>query len=224
MGVHDGHRQRLRQQFLEHGLDSFQDHQVLELILTYAIPRKDVNPLAHALIERFGGLEEVLCAPEDELCRVPGIGESAAVLLNLFYPVYNKARSSTAGKERILNEPEKVGEYLLGLFAGVREERMYQLCLDAKGKLLSCCRLGTGTVDAVSFSGRTVAVNALQCQASAVILAHNHPSGVALPSHDDITATRIAADALRALNIRLEDHVVVADHDYVSMALSGIIW
>lgn len=224
MDEHRGHRERLRQKFLQHGLDSFHEHEVLELILFYAIARKDTNPLAHRLIEQFGGLEEVLCAPMEELCRVPGVGENTAALLKLFYPVYNKARCSTAGKERILNAPERAGEYLLALFAGIREERLYQLCLDAKGKLVGKYLLNVGTVDAVSFSGRQVAANALQSQASAVILGHNHPSGVAIYSEDDVTATRIAAEALRALNVQLIDHIIVADNDFVSMSLSGVIW
>ena len=107
---------------------------------------------------------------------------------------------------------------------GVREERIYQLCLDAKGKLLACRLLGDGTVDAVSFSARRVLENAIQTRASLVALGHNHPSGVAIPSQEDIAATRSVADALRAVDIPLVDHVVVADNDFVSMADSGLTW
>ena len=224
MGIHDGHRARLRKRFLEHGLENFAEHEALELLLCYAIPRVDVNPLAHRLMERFGGLEEVLCASLEELCQVPGMGESSASLLRLIYPLYHAARCGAVQKNQILNTTEKAGAYLMARFTGIREEQMYQLCLDAKGKLLACRLLGTGTVNAVSLSVRQVAENALQCKASSVVLGHKHPSGVAIPSQEDITATHMVSDALRAVDVRLLDHIVVADNDYVSMADSGILW
>ncbi len=200
MGEHDGHRARLRKRFLDHGLENFADHEVLELLLCFCIPRVDVNPLAHRLIDQFGGLEEVLCAPAEELGQVKGVGEQAVTLLRLIYPAYHKARFSGNSRPQILNSTAKAGNYLLSLFAGVREERMYQLCLDAKGKLLQCRLL------------------------SAVVLSHNHPSGVALPSREDMTTTRLAADALRTVDVQLIDHIIVADEDFVSMRESGIEW
>ena len=222
--LHQGHRERLRRRFLEHGLENFAEHEALELLLCYAIARQDVNPLAHRLMETFGTLEGVLCASVEELCRVPGIGEQTATLLHLIYPLYGRARFSAAGRETILNSKEKIGAYLMARLAGVREERMYQLCLDAKGKLLSCRLLGDGTVDAVSFSTRRVMENAIQTHAAVVALGHNHPSGVALPSAEDIAATKAVAEVLRTINIRLVDHVVVADNDFVSMVDSGVTW
>lgn len=221
---HQGHRERLRRRFLEHGLDNFAEHEALELLLFYAIARQDVNPLAHRLIEAFGTLEGVLQAPYEELCRVPGVGEQTAALLRLVYPLYGRARFSVAAQEQVLNTRAKIGAYLMARLAGVREERIYQLCLDAKGKLLACRLLGDGTVDAVSFSARRVLENAIQTRASLVALGHNHPSGVAIPSQEDIAATRSVADALRAVDIPLVDHVVVADNDFVSMADSGLTW
>ena len=97
MGIHDGHREKKRQQFLQHGLDSFAEHEVLELLLFYAIPRKDTNPIAHALMDRFGSLDAVLSAPVEELCRVKGVGESAAALLKLIPQVYRRSRMAAAG-------------------------------------------------------------------------------------------------------------------------------
>ena len=224
MGEHDGHRARLRKRFLDHGLENFADPEVLELLLCFCIPRVDVNPLAHRLIDQFGGLEEVLCAPAEELGQVKGVGEQAVTLLRLIYPAYHKARFSGNSRPQILNSTAKAGNYLLSLFAGVREERMYQLCLDAKGKLLQCRLLSAGTVDAVALSARQVAETALRTRASAVVLSHNHPSGVALPSREDMTTTRLAADALRTVDVQLIDHIIVADEDFVSMRESGIEW
>ena len=118
MGIHDGHREKMRQRFLKGGLDSFADHEALELLLYYAIPRRDTNPIAHALMERYGSLSAVLTAPVEDLQRVAGIGESAAVLLKLAPQLYRKARLSDAEQETVLSSVERVGAYLLERFAG----------------------------------------------------------------------------------------------------------
>ena len=146
MGIHDGHREKMRQRFLKGGLDSFADHEALELLLYYAIPRRDTNPIAHALMERYGSLSAVLTAPVEDLQRVAGIGESAAVLLKLAPQLYRKARLSDAEQETVLSSVERVGAYLLERFAGEKNEVVYQLCLDRKGKLLACKKLGEGGV------------------------------------------------------------------------------
>ena len=222
MGAHDGHRARKKQQFLRHGADSFADHELLELVLYYAIPRRDTNELAHRLLEQFGLLENVFLAPVEELQKVEGIGESAALLLHLM-PELMKRAQKTRPKERNLNSPEKCGNYFLRLLGGETREVLYQLCLDGKGKLLLCRQLSQGDMDSAALSVRQVVNNALSCGASAVVLGHNHPSGVALPSEEDRAVTLRVRDALKTLDIRLLDHIVVADGDYVSMAQSGFL-
>ena len=221
MGIHDGHREKMRQRFLKGGLDSFADHEALELLLYYAIPRRDTNPIAHALMERYGSLSAVLTAPVEDLQRVAGIGESAAVLLKLAPQLYRKARLSDAEQETVLSSVERVGAYLLERFAGEKNEVVYQLCLDRKGKLLACKKLGEGGVASADLDIRRLVENAILTGASAVILAHNHPSGVALPSADDVQTTRRIAAALSAVEINLIDHIVVAEGDFISMAQSG---
>ena len=222
MGIHDGHREKMRQRFLRGGLDAFADHEALELLLYYAIPRRDTNPVAHALMERYGSLSAVLSAPAEDLQRVEGVGESAAVLLRLVAPLCRKARlAEAAGEERVLNSSERAGAYLLECFEGEKNEAVYQLCLDRKGKLLACKRLAEGDVASADLNIRKVVETALLTSASAVILAHNHPSGVAVPSSSDEAATRQVAEALRTIGVRLVDHIVVADRDFVSMADSG---
>lgn len=222
MGIHDGHREKKRRQFLDHGLDSFADHEALELLLFYAIPRRDTNVTAHRLLEKFGTLDGVLSAPVEELCQVEGVGETAAALLKLVPQVYRRARLSAARQETILNSTRLAGDYLLCLFIGeTHTEVLYQLCLDRKGKLLACRKVGTGGVSAVSVDIRKIVENALLTGASDVILAHNHPSGVALPSEDDYAATYQVREALRTVGVRLTDHIVVSDNDYVSMKDSG---
>lgn len=223
MAVHDGHRQRKKEQFRMHGLDAFADHEVLELLLYYAIPRRDTNPVAHRLMERFGSLDGVFSATVEELEEVEGVGKNAATLLALWMPLYRRVRTKPKAKEVILNSTEQAGQYFMDLFFGMRREELYEACLDAKGKLLACCRIAEGGVDAVNISTRRLVENALKCGASAVILAHNHPSGIALPSPDDNTTTLAVWDALRAVGIPLIDHIIVADEDYVSLHDNGLL-
>ena len=213
----------MRQRFMTGGLDAFADHEILELLLYYAIPRRDTNPIAHALMERYGSLPAVLAAPMEDLKRTEGIGESAAVLLHLVPQVCRRARLAQVGEDQVLNSSERAGAYLLECFDGESREVIYQLCLDRKGKLLACKRLGEGSVASADLDVRRLVENAILTGASAVILAHNHPSGVALPSDGDYTATMRVRAALNAIGIELADHIIVADGDFVSMADSGYL-
>lgn len=223
MGIHDGHREKMRQRFLKGGLEAFAEHEALELLLYYAIPRRDTNPIAHALMERYGSLSAVLSAPVEDLQKVEGIGESAAILLDLIVPLYRKARIADAAQETVINSVEKAGAYLLECFTGEKNEVVYQLCLDRKGKLLACKRIEEGGVANAELNIRRVVENAILTSASEVILSHNHPSGLALPSKEDYAATRRVKAALHAIGVELADHIVVADGDFVSMVQSGYL-
>ena len=223
MAVHDGHRARKKAQFRAHGLDAFADHEALELLLFYAIPRVDTNPTAHRLMERFGSLDGVLSAPVEELEKVEGVGENAATLLSLILPLVRRSRLTASRQPVILNGVEAAGTYFRDLFFGMKEERLYEACLDAKGKLLQCFKVADGSVDTVNLNMRAIVENALKCGASAVILSHNHPSGVALPSSDDNTTTLMAFDALRTVGVRLIDHIIVADDDFVALYHNGLL-
>ena len=221
MSIHDGHRQRLKQRFLESGLDGFTQIQALELLLFYCIPRRDTNPIAHALLDRFGSLSQVLEAPAEELCKVPGIGENAAMLLRLTTEMGRYYLVNRSNQNTILNTIEKCAAYLQSFFFGRRNETVFLLCLDAKCKVLCCREVGEGSVNSASISVRKIVETALAANATTVVLAHNHPSGIAIPSPEDIQTTRRIAAALRAVEVVLADHVVVADDDYVSMVQSG---
>jgi len=223
LGTHDGHRERKRTQFLEHGLDSFADHETLELLLFYAVPRKDTNPIAHALMDRFGSLDAVFAAPVEELERVPGVGRSAAALIKLVPQLYRRSRISSDECPVILHDTASIGAFFLDRFVGETNEVTYVACLDGKGKVITCRRLSEGTTGAAEISVRKVVETALRCNAVSVVLAHNHPSGVALPSREDLIATKQVADALCATGIALLDHIIVADGDFVSMAENGTI-
>lgn len=219
--IHRGHREKMRQRFLKGGLEHFADHEALELLLYYAIPRQDTNPIAHRLMDRYGSLLAVLSAPVEDIKRVEGVGESAAVLLRLAGQIGGKARLAEAARSHPLTTVEAVGAYLLDCFAGETHEVVYQLCLDRKCKLLACKRLGEGGIASSGLDIRKMMENAILTAASTVILAHNHPSGVALPSDDDCAATVAARKALETIGVTLADHIIVADEDFVSMAQSG---
>lgn len=221
--VHKDHRKRKRTQFVEHGSDAFADHELLELLLFHAIPQKDVNPLAHRLIEEFGSLEAVFAAPLYELTNVAGVGENTAILIQLVPHLMRRAQISSMQNEVILDTTERIGEYFSRLFLAESNEVMYQLCLDAKGRKLSCRKIAEGASSTVSFNLRQIVQNALRCNASSVAIAHNHPSGVPFPSHSDKIATTEIRDALQNINVTLVEHIIVADHDYISFRDEGLL-
>lgn len=223
MSVHDGHRQRLKDRFLSQGLDGFTDVQVLELLLFYCIPRQDTNVLAHRLLERFGSLSRVLDAQIEELTQVDGIGQNAATYLKMI-PAAGRYYQVEKGKldDAPLLTIEACGAYMKPYFVGRIKETVYLLSLDAKCKPLSCRQIGEGGINSAGVSLRTIVETALTEQATTVILAHNHPSGIALPSNEDIMTTRKVAVALDAVEVTLADHLIISDDDFISMVQSGM--
>ncbi len=177
MGLHDGHRQRSKRRYLALGAEGMEDHQLLELLLFYAIPRQDTNETAHRLIQRFGSLQGVL----QELTSVEGVGENAAVLVRLVGDMALRARCSSL-PQKVLNSPDRTGAYFMELLAGEKKEMLYQVCLDAKGKLLTCRCISKGSVAASPVSVRQVVENALYAGASSIILAHNPAAWLCPPS------------------------------------------
>ena len=224
MGVHDGHRDRLRQSYLEHGLMSMNDINALELLLFYAIPRRDTNEIAHRLLDRFGSLDGVFSAPAEELQEVEGIGENAAALLTLIPEIMKKSRVSKAREIRQIRSSDDAGAYLLPYFLNERDEVIYLLCLDTKRCVICCAEMGRGVVNSVDTGIRRIVEKALKVRACSAILAHNHPDGIALPSREDEVFTRALYNALETVGIRLEDHIIVAEDDYTSMADTGLLY
>lgn len=221
MGVHDGHRERLRRRFREQGLDGFNEINALELLLFYAIPRKDTNPIAHALLDRFGSLSGVFEASQQELCQVEGIGSGAADLLRLAPQILKKSMTAQADRIKTINNSEDAGKYLLPRFLFERDEVVLLLCLDSQNRVISCTEMGRGVVNSVETSVRRMLETALSCKASTVILSHNHPDGTALPSREDNAVTKQLDAAFRMIGIRLADHIIVAGDDYISYRDSG---
>ena len=223
MGVHDGHRKRLKTQFLIHGED-FHDHQLQELLLCYAIPQGDVNGLAHALLDQFGSLAGVFDALPASLTRVDGVGEHTAVLLKLIPKLAGRYSTIRSSPGDILASSRAARDYLLPYFqTGPRNEMVYLVCMDAKYKVLGCHKLGEGTVNAADITPRRVVELALAHNASAVLLAHNHVSGLALPSNADLLTTETLARVLREVGVELADHLIFTEDDMVSLKDSGLL-
>ena len=224
MSIHSGHRQRFRERFKNDGLDSFRDHEVLELLLYHCIPRQDTNAIAHRLMDHFGSLANVLEAPRCELVNVLGVGENTAAYLNLLMETIRRynVRDLEHRTEKILDNIDKCGKYLMSYLDGKKVETVYMLCLDAKCKMLSCVKLGEGSINSAAIPIRKIVENAMNLSATSVIIAHNHPSGIAVPSGEDINTTKRLAIALEAVDIMLADHLIFADGDFTSMRVSGL--
>lgn len=221
MGVHDGHRARLKERFLEHGLDSFNELNALELLLFYAIPRRDTNIIAHRLMERFGSLNGVMDASFHQLCEVEGVGENAALLIRLIPELMRKSEISATEDMVCIKSSKDAGRYLVPRFLNIKEEHILMLCLDARKRIISCVELSSGVVDAAETSVRKVVETALRYRASSAILSHNHPDGFALPSKEDDHMTIEIYKSLKLVGVTLEDHIVVAGKDFVSYADSN---
>lgn len=223
MNVHDGHRDRMKNKLMEQGLESFDDHNVLELLLFFAMPRKDTNPIAHELIDYFGSLDAVLEAPREELSKIKGIGENSVVLLKLIPEVCRRYSISKNKFDNILDSTEKAGNFLKARYMFERDEVVYVTCLDSKRKVICCKDLFRGDVNSAEVSIRKIAELALAKNAASIILSHNHISGIALPSKDDEITTGRIKSALDTMDITLADHIIVAGDDFISMAESGIL-
>ena len=220
MGTHDGHRQRLKTEFLARP-DSFPDHKLLELLLFYANPRSDTNPLAHELLDHFGSLAGILDASPEELQKVKGVGEHAAVLFKAAKELSGRYLTARTQVDDIAQSSRDYYALLQPYFFGARNEQTCLLCMDGKHKVLGIRKLGEGNVNAVNITIRLIAEAALSLNASAVVLAHNHVSGIAFPSSEDIATTDNLAPFLARMGIELVDHLIFVDDDMVSLRDSG---
>ena len=221
--THKGHRQRLKNRFVQYGLDSFSDLNALELLLFYALPRQDTNPLSHALLDRFGSLEGVLEASPEELNTVPGIGDNAALLLRLIPALSRRYLVRKGAQHAPVTTPEEAGEYLLPYFTFAQEELVYALFQDSRFCILACEQVNRGVVNAAEIGVRALVSRALELKCSYLILAHNHPSGVVLPSTEDEAATLRLRQTLHTVGIALSDHLIIAGDSFLSMSEVGIL-
>ena len=215
--VHEGHRERMRNKYVNKGIEVFEQHEILEMLLFYAIPRKNTNDIAHRLLEACGPLSAVFDAPIDILMQ-QGLSYNAAVLLHMIPDLSRAYQSDKFDNEEKIITDENIGKKMVHLFAGKNEECVYAFFLDAKGKEKYSGIISKGDASSAPLFSKDIVSIAARCKAVTVIIAHNHPSGVAFPSRADLEATADIADALDTIGIHLADHIIVADRDYISLS------
>ncbi len=218
---HKGHRARMRKRYLAGGFENFEDHEILEMILYNCYKQIDTNPIAHRLLDAFGSLSAVFEAPYDSL-RNAGLSENVAVYLRMIPDisrVYLDDRNNSRNK---IISFDDVGEYFLPKFIGRIDEHLMLLLTDAKGKELFCGVVATGTSCGADIPVRKIVDLSMRYNATNAVIAHNHPSGVALPSRADIRATNDLAAALELIGVQLVDHIIVSDNDFVSLRESSL--
>lgn len=223
MSVHEGHRDRLRNRYASIGLDGFEAHQILELLLFYAIPRRDTNELAHTLLQRFGSISGVFEAEISELENIPGMGRNSAILLSLVPSLCRRYMNDRWGDKPLLDSSVKAGEFAVSLFMGRKYEAFYALCLDNQNRLNYAALVHEGTINEAPVYPRLIVETALRHKASSVILAHNHPGGSLKPSGADIECTKRICTALEAISVHVIDHIIAAGDKYTSLAEKGVL-
>jgi DNA repair protein RadC len=218
-----GHRQRIKAKYLRNGLDGWYEYEVLELLLSFAIPRKDTKPIAKTLLAAFGSLGNVLDADTGKLTAIEGVSLHSALLLKLSKDVAAFYLKKATYKKDLIASPEAALNYLRTLLKGSANEEFHALFLDAANHLIAAEIMRTGTVNRSAVYPRKLAERALACHAVGVILSHNHPAGTLRPSDDDIRATDAVAKALSALDIAILDHLIIAGDGYFSFKENGLV-
>lgn len=218
-GIHDGHRKRVRESFLNRNIESMPEHEILELLLFYAYSRRDTNEIAHRLIKTFGSLEAVMNAPYDELLKVKDIGENAATLIVLFSRFAKSYYIKKNSLKKDITEEELL-DFLKARFSGERSEIVVLVFCNNRGQHINTVEIERGTSTETSFRPREIVEAAIRCGATKVIMAHNHPTGFAVPSQADLKATVDIIDLLQQLDIELVDHIIVSENDCFSMRKS----
>lgn len=207
---HKGHRKRVVKRYLEGGLDSFPDHNILEMLLFFGIPQKDTNEIAHDLIEKFGSFSGVFEADYADLKNVKGMTENAACLLTMFLPVIKRYQDDKLSEVKVLETTEDIVKYISPKFIDSVNERIFVICFDSKNELICTRQLCEGDLSEAQFELKKLASIVLETKASKVILVHNHPNLIALPSVEDVEATKTAFNFLSSLKVILADHIIVA--------------
>jgi len=219
----DGHRARMRARLLTAGPDALADYELLEMVLFIALPRRDTKPIAKTLMDRFGSFAGAIAAPLNDLRNVEGIGESGAAALKTVQAAALRLAKAEVMERPVLANWDRLMDYLTAAMARERIEQFRVLFLDTRNRLLADEAQARGTVNHTPVYPREVVKRALELQATAIILVHNHPSGDPTPSRDDVEMTREVANAARALSIVLHDHVIVGNGRWLSFRREGLL-
>jgi len=219
----DGHRARMRTRLLTAGPEALADHEMLEMLLFLALPRRDTKPMARELLARFGGFGPCVTASPDELRKVEGLGDAGVAALKLAQAAALRLLREEMAAKPVLKTWDSLKDYLRAALRHEKTERFHVLFLDARSRLLADEEMGKGTVNHAPVYPREIARRALELHASGVVLAHNHPSGMQAASRDDIAMTREVRRALQPLGIELYDHLIVAGDTCVSLKSDGLL-
>ncbi len=220
--VHEGHRKRVKDRYVEEGLDAFSDHEIVELILFYCIPQRDTNELAHKMINEFGSLHNLLEANPRDIARRCNVNLNTSILLSLMAPLSRRYLKQKWGNRPVLNSSTIAGNYAVSLFAGRVYECFFVICLDSQNHVNHATLVHEGTINEAPVYPRIIVETALRHRANSVILAHNHPGGSLRASNADIDVTRKIYQAMKPIAISVVDHIIVAGDKYISLAEQGV--
>ncbi len=218
--MHENHRKRVREAFRNNGMEHMSDHNILEMLLFFSVPRIDTNELAHRLIETFGSLSAVLEASYGDLIKVPGIGESSAVLITMMPQLFRRYSFDKVKDRKCIKSPQEAGEYIITKYFGITTEKVGMICIDSKGRINNFVFIAEGSLRTANIDVRRTAETAFRNMAESIILCHNHPNGLPMPSRDDVATTKELIEILNTLDIKVSDHIIVSDNEYFSMAQS----
>lgn len=221
--LHEGHRKRVKSRYLAEGLDAFEAHEVLEMLLFFSIPMKDTNELAHEMIREFGSLAGLFETDPKDICRRCGVSENTGILVSLIPSLARRYFKGKWGDKPVLNSSTKAGEYAVSLFAGRTYENFFVICLDSQNRVNYSALVHEGTINEAAVYPRLIVETALRHQANSIILAHNHPGGSMEPSSADIDVTKKIVNAIEAISIKVMDHIIVAGEKYYSFAEKGFM-
>ncbi|OGV39085.1 MAG: hypothetical protein A2X48_17805 [Lentisphaerae bacterium GWF2_49_21] len=218
-----GHRERLRERFSNYGSESFREYELLELLLTYSIPRRDVKEQAKALVSKFNSLSGVLNADMKELCEVEGISENSAILISLCREMAAKYFEDKIYSRDVIAEPGSVYDFARIKLSHLKDEVFMVILLNPKNHVIDFTVLDEGTVDSAIVYPRKIVREVIEKNASSVILVHNHPSGVCNPSNDDIRLTSAVRDAVKPVDVKVLDHIIAGKTGYFSFREKNLL-
>ena len=221
--IHSGHRNRVKNRFRLEGLDGFEDHEVIELLLYYSTPMKDTNELAHKMLHEFGTISGLFEADPTDIQKRCGVSENTATLVTLVPSLARRYFHRKWGDKPVLDSSYKAGKYSVTLFTGRTYEAFYTICLDSQNRVNHPVLVHEGTLNEAPVYPRIIVEAALRHQANSVILAHNHPGGSTQPSAADMDVTRKIKAALEVISVRVNDHIIVAGDNYISFAEKGLL-
>ena len=222
--IHKNHRERMRKRFSEHGFDGFAEHEVLEMLLYYAIPRRDTNPLAHTILNEYNSIANVFEADVSELAKLPGLSESSATLLSMVPHLCRVYEKSKCDRDNLLHDTESIGQYAVSLLKGKVNEEFALICLDSNRRVHWSGIIAKGTIDRIEAYPRLVVAEVIKHNAKNVVFAHNHPHSTLMPSAADKNTTKKLAEILKGIDVVVADHIIVAGNRFYSMAEMGFIF